>query len=248
MADLRSFLRRLIYPGLDIHLRNRVALCSFWRKGERDFLDAGSGNGYFSWLAYLSGASVVAFNFEQEQVDKARDFLVRYRAADPARLRFEQRNLYDLHHESRAFDEIICYETLEHIHDDERVVRELARLLRPGGRLHLCCPNRLHPRHQREVLDLEEKGGHVRQGYTWEELEALVRKHGLAVDLRAGIGPRPVYLADEALRWVRNRVGDRAALPLVPFFLPAVWMARMNPAEPFSVYVRAVKPDGGGAG
>jgi len=56
VSSLKCFLRDLIYPGLDLHTRNRASLCRFWKTGPRDVLDAGSGNGYFSWLAYQSGA------------------------------------------------------------------------------------------------------------------------------------------------------------------------------------------------
>lgn len=53
---LRHALRDLIYPGLDLHTRNRASLACYWKTGPRDVLDAGSGNGYFSWLAYRIGA------------------------------------------------------------------------------------------------------------------------------------------------------------------------------------------------
>src|SRR5438094_461639 len=126
--SFRYFVRNLIYPGLDLHTRNRARLCRFWKSGPRDVLDAGSGNGYFSWLAYQSGARVVAMNFESPQVEKARDFLIGYRKADPARLQFERFNLYDLAKETRTFDEIICYEVLEHIERDDQVVQQFHRI------------------------------------------------------------------------------------------------------------------------
>jgi len=50
--SIRNALRSLIYPGLDLHTRNRASLRRFWKTGLRDVFDAGSGNGYFSWLAY----------------------------------------------------------------------------------------------------------------------------------------------------------------------------------------------------
>ena len=143
-----NHLRALFYPGLDLHTRNRAVLTRFWKSGPRDVLDAGSGNGYFSWLAYRSGARVVAMNFEHDQVERAREFMIEHRRVDPERLRFEQCNLYDLHRELRRFDEIICFEVLEHLRRDAEVVREFYRVLRPGGVLHVCCPSRLHPRHQ----------------------------------------------------------------------------------------------------
>ena len=85
MGSIHFILRNLVYPGLDLHTRNRAALCRFWKTGPRDVLDAGSGNGYFSWLAYRSGARVVAMNVEASQADRAREFLVGYRKADPAK-------------------------------------------------------------------------------------------------------------------------------------------------------------------
>lgn len=240
---LRLAARSAVYPGLDLHTRNRAVLCRFWRTGPRDVLDAGSGNGYFSWLAYRTGANVTALNFDAEQVGKAREFFLSYRGADPARLRFEHANLYGLRAETRQFDEIICYEVLEHLRRDDEVVAQFARLLRPGGVLHICCPNRLHPRHQAEVLDEDEAGGHVRAGYTAEDYRALLEPAGLQIERIVGIGPHSLYLADAILRAIRNRFGDAAALPLLPLALPFTWSGRTNPATPFSLYACAVKPD-----
>jgi hypothetical protein len=50
MSILKNIVRDLVYPGLDLHTRNRASLRRFWKTGARDVLDAGSGNGYFSWL------------------------------------------------------------------------------------------------------------------------------------------------------------------------------------------------------
>lgn len=245
MLSIRHRIRDLFYPGLDLHTRSRATLCRFWRSGERDVLDAGSGNGYFSWLAYKSGARVVAITFDQQQVDKARNFLVGYKGADPSRLLFERRNLYDLPRETRTFDEVICFEVLEHLVRDRDVASEFFRILRPGGALHLCCPHRLHPRHLREVLDTKESGGHVRPGYTEEDYRKLLEPIGFKIESVTGIGTPAVYHADRVLRTIRNRFGDWAALPLLPIALPALWFASVNPRMPFSLYVKAIKPAAG---
>jgi len=241
MTQIRHFLRDLLYPGLDLHVRDRARLSQYWKPGPRDVLDAGSGNGYFAWLAYQSGARVTAFNFDAGQVEKATQFLNGYRRADPSRLRFEQRNLYDLPREDRQFDEIICYEVLEHLRRDDEVLRQFHRLLKPGGVLHLCCPNRDHPRHQAEILDTAETGGHVRPGYTEQEYRALLDPIGFKIDRVVGIGNKPLYVADALLRFVRERLGDVFALPLFPLALPFVWFSNTNPPMPFSLYARAVK-------
>jgi len=184
-------------------------------------------------------------NYEQEQVVKARDFLIGHKRLDPSRLRFERRNLYDLIHENRTFDEVICFEVLEHLVRDRDVVTEFYRILRPGGALHLCCPHRLHPRHLVEVLDTEESGGHVRAGYTEEDYRKLLEPLGFHIESVVGIGTPAVYHTDRILRAIRNRFGDWAALPLLPIVLPALWFAWMNPRMPFSLCVKAIKPAGG---
>lgn len=243
MTTLQAVLRSLVFPGVDLHTRNRASLSRFWGNGPRQVLDAGCGNGYFAWLAYRSGASVLAITHDARQVAKARALLVGYRGADPARLRFEQRNLYDLAaFGAGAFDEIICYEVLEHLRDDRSVVREFHRLLRPGGVLHLCCPNKDHPRHRAEVLDTAESGGHVRAGYDAGSYRALLEPAGFVVERMVGVGPRSLYLADCALGWLERRLGLALAALALPFALPLVSLAQADPATPFSLYARALKP------
>jgi SAM-dependent methyltransferase len=238
----KNWLRSFIYPGLDLHTRNRASLSAFWKNGPRDVLDAGSGNGYFSWLAYQSGARVLGFNFNKEQVEKAKDFLLGYMRAESGRLRFEHFSLYDLPSLDRSFDEIICYETLEHIRGDSEVSKQFFRILKPGGVLHLCCPYSLHPTHRDSKLDLNETGGHVRAGYTQDDYTVLLEPIGFRIDAFVGIGPPSLCRADELLRAVRLRLGDMLGLPFLPIFLPFVWFAKFNPPVPFSLYVRAVKP------
>jgi SAM-dependent methyltransferase len=140
------------------------------------------------------------------------------------------------------FDEIICYEVLEHVRRDSDVLGQFYRMLKPGGVLHVSCPYRLHPRHQVEVLDLNEMGGHVRPGYTEDQYRALLEPIGFQIRDVVGIGTPGIYHADRILRGIRNRFGDLCALPFLPLTLPFVWLAKFNPRVPFSLYVRAVKP------
>ena len=44
-----------------------------------------------------------------------------------------------------AFDVILSNEVIEHVQDDGAAAAEMVRVLRPGGRIFLFCPNRWYP-------------------------------------------------------------------------------------------------------
>ena len=46
---------------------------------------------------------------------------------------------------SSTFDLILSHEVIEHVADDRAAVCEMARVLKPGGRILLFCPNRGYP-------------------------------------------------------------------------------------------------------
>lgn len=43
-----------------------------------------------------------------------------------------------------SFDTVLCYDVLEHLRDPWDVLKRLAVLLRPGGRVHVALPNARH--------------------------------------------------------------------------------------------------------
>ncbi len=44
-----------------------------------------------------------------------------------------------------SFDLILSNEVIEHVVDDQKVIEEMVRILEPGGRLIVFCPNRWYP-------------------------------------------------------------------------------------------------------
>lgn len=44
-----------------------------------------------------------------------------------------------------TFDTVLSHEVIEHVHDDRLAVREMVRVLKPGGRAVIFCPNRFYP-------------------------------------------------------------------------------------------------------
>ncbi len=99
-------------------------------------------------------------------------------------------------------------------------------------------PNRESP------LDLEERGGHVRPGYTADTYRALFEPIGFNVEEVSGLGG-PVRQAFN--RWIRatqEHLGAAAGLPLFFVAVPFLWLDLASPRVPFSLYARARKPTG----
>lgn len=236
----KQVIKRAIFPGVDIHARSRYRhLPKFFAAGDIDTLDAGCGNGMLSYAAYRKGNRVVGVALDGAEIDRNLRF---YHAigVNDARLRFEQLNLYDLPGLGTSrFDQIICSETLEHVRDDVAVVGHFAAALRAGGVLHLCCPNATHPMNALGRVAEPEDGRHVRDGYTLETYRSLLEPAGFEIEHAAGLGSPAVVRADVVVRRARDRYGHGIAIPALTVALPLRFFDRLDPPEPFSLYVRA---------
>jgi SAM-dependent methyltransferase len=75
------------------------------------------------------------------------------------------------------FDTVVIVDFLEHIADDAGFVRDLYRVLRPGGELIINIPHRretLLRKFRLAIGQTDEKHGHLRPGYTIEEMGSLL--------------------------------------------------------------------------
>ncbi|MGA3087515.1 MAG: methyltransferase domain-containing protein [Terriglobales bacterium] len=238
---LKLLAKRIFFPGLDLHTRCRFRfLPELFRTGRLRTLDAGSGNGALSYAAFRRGSRVLGVSFSAKEVADT-NVLFRAMGIAPADVEFRQMNIYDLNSLEDTFDQIICSETLEHIKRDGEVVQMFAKLLRPGGRLILCCPHALHPEHALGRTDEPETGYHVRDGYSIESYHALLDSSGLVITTVLGLGSPLLCNLDKFLREVRLRVGDLGAFPIFLLLLPLVLFDYRNPKMPFSLAVVAEK-------
>ena len=114
------------------------------RAGER-VLDLGCGFGRHSYEALKRGAEVVACDLARPEVEQVRDLarlLVAEGEVDESVMAAPvQGNALGLPFDDDSFDRVIASEVLEHIDDDEAAFAELARVLRPGGRLAVTIPS-----------------------------------------------------------------------------------------------------------
>jgi ubiquinone/menaquinone biosynthesis C-methylase UbiE len=105
-------------------------------RGCKRILDAACGNGRYSRFLLRQAdpdASLTAFDYSRGMLHRARkrlqDERVTHVAADLTRLPYTD----------RSFDAIVCGWVLEHLRDPAPGLRELARVLQPGGKLLLMA-------------------------------------------------------------------------------------------------------------
>jgi len=147
-------------------------------------LDLGCGFGRHAFEAARRGASVVALDAGPDEVAQVRATLGAMVDAgelapdDPATA--VQGNALALPFGDATFDRVIASEVLEHIPDDTAAMRELARVLKPGGAMAVtvprCVPEAVNWALSDEYHDTP--GGHVRI-YRRSTLERRLRSVGL---------------------------------------------------------------------
>jgi SAM-dependent methyltransferase len=183
------------------------------RHGGVRTLDAGCGNGGFSIYAAREGNEVVAASFSPEELQDARrraDILgvtgIDFRTLDLRELEAHRGSL-------GTFDQIMCFETIEHVTADEDLVKSLTSLLRPGGQLLLSSPfEDHHPLFTEERYpDPTEDGSHVRYGYSPERLRQIAQEAGLEVVSEGFISGLVSQKVTDLMRRLRRRLGRRAA-------------------------------------
>lgn len=228
-------------PGTNLFTHRRVMLKKYWLNGHRNVLDAGSGNGWFSYLAYKTGANVTAVNISEDQVKKAKKFYNDWLGIHENKIMFINLNLYNLKELDKKYDEIICFETLEHIKDDKSVCKHFWDRLNVNGVLHLCCPYSQHTKWKNEDLDLNESGYHVRAGYTLKTYKELLEPIGFEIQVVEGMGDKYLVSVHLLLQKLQKHIPNIFYVPITFVFLPLVWFDGNKLDCPYSIYVKAIK-------
>ena len=151
------------------------------RAGPYRTLDAGCGSGALTLYAARKCHEAVGLSYDDANTRKA---IARSRILKITNARFlvvDLRELDKWRERLGLFDQVLCLEAIEHILNDRKLVHDLAALLAREGRLLLTTPYK----HGRDLygdhVSPVEDGGHVRKGYTHEEIEAMFAEQGLAV-------------------------------------------------------------------
>jgi SAM-dependent methyltransferase len=168
------------------HIMKALARLGVWSAEPRTLLDAGGGEGAFAYYVakrFPSWRVVVADN-EPQLLERG------HRIKRGLRLGNLEVRPMDLRDPGDAdtYDIIVCSDVLEHIVEDDLVVKHLAQALKPGGVMVVTAPSVPQPRHlplvrwrERRIGFHPSDYGHVRDGYSEGELERLLEHAGLDV-------------------------------------------------------------------
>lgn len=186
MSSEHLLVRAIGYPATLLHgdssvLDRWLFLRRHLASGPLRTMDAGSGSGAMSLHAARRGNQVVGVSWSDRDNRVAGE---RARILGLANTRFVSGDLRQLETVAASwppFDQVICFETIEHISDDRKLMRDLAAVLRPGGVLILTTPYKYYNHLPSDGLSATEDGGHVRWGYTHEEMRELMNAAGFDV-------------------------------------------------------------------
>lgn len=126
-----------------------------------------------------------------------------------------------------SFDVVAAFDVVEHCEPESQALAEMARVLRPGGRLLLSVPA-----YQWAWTDFDVVAGHHRR-YTRSRLAGAVRRSGLEVQRTTHVfaGTFPAFAAERLVR--RLRPGTTSVDTALPSVSPALeralmWLCRLD--------------------
>lgn len=108
----------------------KLALLAKRLREQSKVLDAGCGNGDFSIPAARKARAVYAVDFSSEMLAELRE---RARKAGAKNVKTFKRDLAKLGFQNGFFDLAFSFSTVYYIREQERTIKEIARVLKPGG-------------------------------------------------------------------------------------------------------------------
>lgn len=200
-------------------LRGRKSVSSRGESVQLDVLDAGTGLGQYTY--YLARteprARIDALDVKEDYLASARAFMAR--AGYEERVHFRQEDLTRLS-ASEAYDLILCVDVMEHIEEDELVLRNFFRAVRTGGYVVINTPSDQGGSDVRAPGAEGFIGEHVRDGYSKQDLEAKLRRAGFEIDAsRYTYGKAGSFAWRILIKYPMKMLSSiRASLVLMPLY------------------------------
>src|SRR6184192_2886095 len=125
-------------PAGKLRWARRVKMLSRHLAPRMSVLELGCGTGYFTRELARSGAEIIAIDVSPELLNIARA------NCSAPNVRYEIQNAYDLSYSDAVFDSVVGSSVLHHL-EIQDALREIYRVLKPGGTICFTEPNMLNP-------------------------------------------------------------------------------------------------------
>ena len=139
----RQMIAHMTRNEADMAFKKRVETVFEWiePRDDRLILDMPCGRGfYLNMFRYVSQCRLVGADLDWPVMQKAQDNIGHLPG-----MMLNNANIYALPYPDNTFDGVILSEVLEHIDDDVAGLREIYRVLRPGGVVAITVPNANYP-------------------------------------------------------------------------------------------------------
>jgi SAM-dependent methyltransferase len=212
--DTRLRRRAAAYTGAGTAVDARVPLvAAVVEASPARVLEVGCGWGELAeWVARETGAEVVATDLSPRMVELARERGIDATVADVQLLPFDD----------GAFDVVVAAWMLYHVPDLDRGLGEIARVLRPGGKLVAATNSITH------LLELRELVGSGPSSITFsrESGQELLERHFVAVRREDIDGTLSFADRDEVEEYVRASISMSPFVDNLPAAVAAPFLAR----------------------
>tara|TARA_Y100000310_G_C20617994_1_gene781696 strand:- start:866 stop:1567 length:702 start_codon:yes stop_codon:yes gene_type:complete len=135
-------------------------------------LDAGCGLGYFLLTLKDTGAKLYGMDVSPESVEYVKKHITKDAVVGAVE---------KIPYPDNTFDVVLFCEVIEHVEDDAKVLREICRVLKPGGRVVITTPSLKGFFAHSKLKQLGHHHGgefHYRDGYEPADLEKKLEENG----------------------------------------------------------------------
>ena len=131
-------------------------------------LDISCGTGYGSKILYEAGAyKVIGIDISNEAINFVQN---KYNING---VEFIRGDILNINFRENYFDLITCFETIEHVREQEKALRELLRVLKPEGLIIISSPNRNLTSPKKSINDNPDNIFHYKEYSTKEYIDIL---------------------------------------------------------------------------
>ena len=185
------FIRLFGYPLNYIDRMRIRTILSYFLEHEGEVLDVGCSFGVLGFELANRGFNVTAIDVNPESIKLGKNIK---RISQVHNINFIEKDFLESNFISNHFDIVTMIEVLEHIKDDSKVIKEIYRILKIGGRVIISVPYKakMIEHHDSPIPALIKNGKHVRigvpgefhyrDGYNTRKLISLMQYHGFSIE------------------------------------------------------------------